>query len=69
MTGWPADVGRQVLPSTDSTMAEAARQAASLPGPTWICALDQTAARGRRGRAWANPPGNFAASLVLRPEG
>jgi BirA family biotin operon repressor/biotin-[acetyl-CoA-carboxylase] ligase len=66
---WPAGVGRLVLPSTDSTMAEAARQAASFPGPTWICALEQTAARGRRGRAWANPPGNFAASLVLRPEG
>jgi BirA family biotin operon repressor/biotin-[acetyl-CoA-carboxylase] ligase len=50
-------------------MAEGARQAPSLSGPTWICALEQTAARGRRGRAWANPPGNFAASLVLRPEG
>ena len=69
MADWPAGVGRQVLPSTDSTMAEGARQAPSLPGPTWICALEQTAARGRRGRAWANPPGNFAASLVLRPEG
>jgi len=23
--------------------------------------------RGRRGRAWANPPGNFAATLVMRP--
>jgi BirA family biotin operon repressor/biotin-[acetyl-CoA-carboxylase] ligase len=66
---WPAGVGRQVLATTDSTMAEAARQAGRLDRPTWICALEQTAARGRRGRAWANPPGNFAASLVLRPAG
>lgn len=50
-------------------MAEAARRAPGLAAPTWICALEQTAARGRRGRAWAMPPGNFAASLVMRPEG
>jgi BirA family biotin operon repressor/biotin-[acetyl-CoA-carboxylase] ligase len=62
-------VGRQILPTTDSTMLEAARQAPYLAGPTWICALEQTAARGRRGRVWAMPPGNFAASLVMRPEG
>lgn len=60
-------VGRQLLPTTDSTMLEAARQAPHLAGPTWICALEQTAARGRRGRAWVMPPGNFAASLVMRP--
>jgi BirA family biotin operon repressor/biotin-[acetyl-CoA-carboxylase] ligase len=29
----------------------------------------QTAARGRRGRAWINPKGNLAATLVMRPEG
>ncbi len=69
MTDWPAGVGRVVLPTTDSTMAEAARSAAALAAPTWICALEQTAARGRRGRPWRSPPGNFAASLVLRPEG
>jgi BirA family biotin operon repressor/biotin-[acetyl-CoA-carboxylase] ligase len=50
-------------------MAEAARRAPGLSAPTWICALEQTAARGRRGRPWAMPPGNFAASLVMRPEG
>ncbi len=27
----------------------------------------QTAARGRRGRAWVSPDGNFAATLVFRP--
>ena len=46
-------------------MAEAARQMPELAGPLWICALDQTAARGRRGRAWVNPKGNFAATLVM----
>jgi len=64
---WPPGLGRQVLDSTDSTMAEAARQAESLVVPTWIMARRQTAARGRRGRPWAMPPGNFAASIVLRP--
>ncbi len=58
-----------MLKSVDSTNCEAARLAPTLSGPTWILALEQTAARGRRGRAWANPPGNFAASLVMRPSG
>lgn len=69
MPGWPDGVGRVILPTTDSTMAEAARQAPHLSGPTWICALAQTAGRGRRGRAWQMPPGNFAASLVMQPGG
>lgn len=50
-------------------MREAARQVATASGPTWILAHHQTAATGRRGRAWANPPGNFAATLLMRPEG
>lgn len=66
---WPAGYGRRVLPQVDSTNAEAARIVASLSGPEWILALHQTAARGRRGRAWVNPRGNFAATLVMRPEG
>lgn len=66
---WPLGVDRLILPTTDSTMAEAARQAPCLRAPTWILALDQTAGRGRRGRAWAMPPGNFAASLVMHTEG
>ena len=69
MTDWPEGYGRIVLDQTDSTMAEAARRAGELAGPTWIMALRQTAARGRRGRAWAMPAGNFAATLVLRPKG
>ena len=56
-----------MLASVDSTNAEAARIAPTLMGPEWILALEQTAGRGRRGRAWVNPPGNFMATLVMRP--
>ncbi|WP_224814062.1 biotin--[acetyl-CoA-carboxylase] ligase [Hasllibacter sp. MH4015] len=69
MATWPEGVGRRILAETDSTMAEAARVAPGLAGPEWILALHQSAAKGRRGRAWANPKGNFAASLVFRPTG
>lgn len=65
---WPDGYGRRVLAEVDSTNAEAARIAARLSGPEWILALRQTAARGRRGRPWTNPEGNFAATLVMRPQ-
>jgi len=64
---WPAGYGKRILAEVDSTNAEAARLAPLLTGPEWILALSQTAARGRRGRAWVNPVGNFAATLVMRP--
>ncbi len=35
--------------------------------PLWVLARRQTAAKGRRGRVWHMPAGNFAASLVMRP--
>ncbi len=69
MNGWPEGYGRRVLDEVDSTNAEAARIAPGLGGPEWILARRQTAARGRRGRPWLNPEGNFAATLVMRPEG
>lgn len=69
MTGWPEGYGRLVLAEVDSTLNEAARIAPSLTGPEWILAHRQTQARGRRGRAWRNPKGNLAATLVLRPDG
>lgn len=50
-------------------MTEAARQATGLTQPTWILALSQTAARGRRGRVWKNTDGNFSATLVMYPSG
>ncbi|MCB1335486.1 MAG: biotin--[acetyl-CoA-carboxylase] ligase [Roseivivax sp.] len=62
---WPAGYDRRVLAEVDSTMAEATRMAPTLAGPVWVCALRQTAARGRRGRAWISPEGNFAATLAL----
>ncbi|KMW57825.1 Biotin--protein ligase [Candidatus Rhodobacter oscarellae] len=64
---WPHGYARIVLEETDSTNAEAARRAASLAGPAWILAHRQTEARGRRGRPWESPTGNFAATLVLHP--
>lgn len=70
MAPWPPAVGREVHAELDSTNAEALRRAArGEPGPLWILAHNQTAARGRRGRRWAMPPGNFAASLLMRPAG
>ncbi len=63
---WPAGYDRQVFDSLDSTLSEAARQAATLSGPTWFLALEQTAARGRRGRSWSTPRGNFAGTLMMR---
>jgi BirA family transcriptional regulator, biotin operon repressor / biotin---[acetyl-CoA-carboxylase] ligase len=54
----------------DSTNAHALRQAAQgLAGPAWFLALEQTAGRGRRARAWSSPLGNFHATLILRPTG
>lgn len=67
MQDWPDGYGKRVLVTVDSTNAEAARIADDLAGPEWILALEQTAGRGRRGRAWVNPAGNFAATLVLHP--
>ena len=66
MSVWPQGYARLVFDSLDSTLSEAARLAPTLNGPTWILALEQTAARGRRGRHWATPRGNFAATLIMQ---
>ena len=66
---WPEGIGRVVLAETDTTIAEAARRAAAGAGPAWILAGFQTAGRGRRGRAWVSPRGNFHATLLMRPQG
>lgn len=58
-----------MLPQVDSTNLEAARIVGGLSRPTWILGLQQTAGKGRRGRPWADPIGNFAATLVLFPNG
>lgn len=64
---WPLGYGKRILAEVDSTNAEAARIAPTLAGPEWILGLAQTAGRGRRGRAWQAPIGNFTATLVMRP--
>lgn len=69
MTSWPRGYGRRVLDEVDSTMEEAARLAPDLAGPEWILARRQVSGRGRRGRAWRDPDGNFSATLVMRPSG
>lgn len=68
MTDWPVGYGRRVLAQVDSTNAEATRIASQLAGPEWILGLQQTAGRGRRGRGWLSDKGNFAATLVVRPQ-
>lgn len=62
-------MGRIILDEVDSTNREAARRAPRMNGSAWILARRQTAGHGRRGRPWSDPPGNFAASLVLLPGG
>lgn len=50
-----------------NTEAMAAAQAGDRGG-IWFAALQQTAGRGRRGRPWASPYGNLAASLLIVPD-
>ncbi len=55
---------------TDSTSSELLRRAAGLPDLSLCFAERQTAGRGRRGRAWASPPGgNLYLSLLKRFDG
>lgn len=50
----------------DSTSEEARRRAAAGdPGKLWIVADRQTAGRGRHGRDWRSPAGNFHGSALL----
>jgi BirA family biotin operon repressor/biotin-[acetyl-CoA-carboxylase] ligase len=51
------------LPSTSAETFARAR--AGDPGNLWITAREQSAGRGRRGRAWTTGAGNVAASLLL----
>lgn len=53
----------------DSTSDEIRRQAeAGAAEGLAVMAAQQTAGRGRRGRAWESPPGNLFLSLLLRPK-
>jgi BirA family transcriptional regulator, biotin operon repressor / biotin---[acetyl-CoA-carboxylase] ligase len=69
VSSWPAGFGLLEFAELDSTNEEARRRAlAGEKGPLWISAARQTMGRGRRGRSWVSPPGNLAATLLLRPE-
>ena len=60
MTRWPAGVGREIHAELDSTNAEALRRAAARRGRAALdLARGQTAARGRRGRAWVDAGGEL----------
>jgi BirA family biotin operon repressor/biotin-[acetyl-CoA-carboxylase] ligase len=55
--------------SLDSTNEEVRRQAETgVAEGLVVRARQQTAGRGRRGRAWESPPGNLFLSLLLRPK-
>ncbi len=66
-TNFPDGYGKTVLSEVDSTNAHALRISKIARGPEWILGLKQTQGRGRRGRPWADPTGNFAATLLLFP--
>jgi BirA family biotin operon repressor/biotin-[acetyl-CoA-carboxylase] ligase len=52
----------------DSSNDEARRLAQHGAGHgTVVTAVEQTAGRGRRGRAWTSPPGNLHCSILLDP--
>ncbi|MDA9230866.1 biotin--[acetyl-CoA-carboxylase] ligase [Alphaproteobacteria bacterium] len=54
------------LSSLDSTNEQARRMAEDgVRAPHWILADQQTAGRGRRGRAWSSPTGNLMTTLYL----
>ena len=63
--GLPAGLAHIHFDSIDSTNAEAQRQAAKATSPIWFTADEQTAGKGRRGRAWSTAHGNFAGTLLL----
>lgn len=64
--GWRLEVHAE-LPSTSVLLA--ARAEAGEAEGLAIQALQQTAGRGRAGRAWSSPPGNLYLSVLLRPAG
>ena len=60
------EVPISLFDAIDSTNAEARRRAeAGEAGPHWYAASRQTAGRGRRGRTWESPTGNFAGTLLV----
>ncbi|HLI21472.1 MAG TPA: biotin--[acetyl-CoA-carboxylase] ligase [Stellaceae bacterium] len=58
-------VARERVASTSDEAKDLA--AAGAPAGTLVWARAQSAGRGRQGRGWISPAGNFYASLLLRP--
>lgn len=69
MNTLPSGAALEIFDTLDSTMLEARRRAAAgEAGPRWFVALRQTAAYGRRSRAWTQGTGDFAGTLLFRPK-
>lgn len=62
---WPEGVDHQHFDTVGSTLDVARLRAQETVTPTWITATVQTASRGRRGRPWVAPVGNFYATLIV----
>ncbi len=62
---WPANVGHFPFAEVTSTLDVAREKAGQVASPTWITATRQTASRGRRGRPWVAPVGNFYGTLMV----
>jgi len=57
----------RTIAETGSTNADLlALAAAGAPEGFWLQAERQTSGRGRQGRAWQSPPGNFHGSTIVR---
>ena len=59
-------IAYETIGSTNDELKRLAREGAT--EGLVICAEQQTAGRGRRGRAWVSPPGNLYSSTLLRPQ-
>jgi len=57
----------EVVGSTNTLALEHAR--AGDPGKLWVVSKRQESGRGRRGRVWATPQGNLAATLLVVIDG
>lgn len=69
MAKLPSGAALKIFDTLDSTSAEAKRRAgAGEAGPVWFLALTQTAGYGRRGRNWEQRAGDFAGTLLFKPD-
>ncbi|WP_428408540.1 biotin--[acetyl-CoA-carboxylase] ligase [Hyphococcus sp.] len=65
----PSGTRIETFDTLDSTSAEARRRSeAGATEPVWIVALRQTDGYGRRGRRWEQDAGDFAGTLLFKPE-